>query len=84
VGTAHVVGVTASSNFPLLSPLQATADGISDAFVTRLSNPQRVVGYRYDGLLRLISASESPGTSYNLHLRPGRQPHRGLGGRQPD
>jgi len=35
-GNAYVTGETASSNFPLLNPIQASRVGISDAFVTKL------------------------------------------------
>ena len=36
-GSAYVAGVTNSANFPLSNPVQAHADGKSDAFVSRLS-----------------------------------------------
>ena len=37
VGSAYVTGSTLSANFPTASPLQETAGGNSDAFVTKLS-----------------------------------------------
>ena len=36
-GNAYLAGVTSSTNFPLLSPLQSSLDGETDAFVTKVS-----------------------------------------------
>jgi len=36
-GSAYVTGVTDSANFPLLTPIQATFGGLSDAFVTKIN-----------------------------------------------
>jgi Beta-propeller repeat len=36
-GSAYVTGTTSSTNFPLAAPLQATLNGVADAFVSRLS-----------------------------------------------
>jgi hypothetical protein len=38
-GQAYVTGVTFSSDFPTVNPLQATLSGISDAFVAKLASP---------------------------------------------
>jgi len=64
-GNAYIAGKTASTNFPLASPVQNQYNGGEyDAFVAKLSPPNRVVTYTYDGLLRLIGAVESPGNTY--------------------
>ncbi len=36
-GDAYLTGITNSSNFPVVGPLQATFAGVQDAFVTKLS-----------------------------------------------
>jgi len=36
-GSAYVTGSTNSANFPLLTPIQATSGGLSDAFVTKIN-----------------------------------------------
>ncbi len=36
-GNAYLAGVTSSTNFPLLNPLQASLDGETDAFVTKVN-----------------------------------------------
>ena len=38
-GNAYIAGTTASTNFPLLNPIQGTLKGTSNAFITKL-NPQ--------------------------------------------
>jgi hypothetical protein len=44
-GSAYVTGVTSSANFPTASPFQATLQGSSDAFVTKLSNTGNSLNY---------------------------------------
>jgi len=36
-GSAYVAGVTSSTNFPLLNPLQSSLNGATDAFVTKVN-----------------------------------------------
>jgi Beta-propeller repeat len=72
-GNAYVTGTTNPSNFPSTSTLQAYA-GSQDAFVTKISEATppptppvpaaRTIAYSYDGLLRLITATESPGNAF--------------------
>ncbi len=44
-GNAYVMGLTRSTNFPTANPLQATLDGISDVFVTKLNSPGNALVY---------------------------------------
>ena len=48
-GSAYIAGVTGSSNFPLLNPMQAYLNGSSDAFVTKLSSAGSLVYSTYLG-----------------------------------
>ena len=43
-GEAYVTGSTASSNFPLASPLKSTLGGGRDAFVLKLNSPRQPAG----------------------------------------
>jgi len=63
-GNVYLTGTTQSSNFPTANPMQGTARGGYDAFVSKLNLAQRVNQYTYDGLDRLIGANETPGTVY--------------------
>jgi YD repeat-containing protein len=77
VGGIVVVGNTVSGNFPVTngaySPGKGTGydDGAPKVIVARfapdvtLAPSTRVVTYAYDGLLRLITATESPGASFS-------------------
>lgn len=44
-GSAHVVGVTDSTNFPLMNPVHGTIAGVADAFVLKLSANGSALGY---------------------------------------
>lgn len=49
-GSAFVTGVTASSNFPVVAPFQATRSGVSDdVFVTRISSTGGLIYSTYLG-----------------------------------
>jgi hypothetical protein len=44
-GSAHLVGTTFSGNFPVATPLQATLNGSSDAFVSKLTASGSALAY---------------------------------------
>jgi hypothetical protein len=44
-GSAHLVGTTFSGNFPIATPLQATLNGSSDAFVSKLTASGSALAY---------------------------------------
>lgn len=48
-GNAYLAGVTSSANFPVLSPLQSSLDGETDAFVTKVNAPGTLAYSTYLG-----------------------------------
>ena len=44
-GNAYVAGLTSSTNFPTLNPVQATGKGFNDAFVTKLNSSGSALVY---------------------------------------
>jgi Beta-propeller repeat len=70
-GNAVVVGSTTSPDFPLgaRDPIGGLGDLVPIAFVAKLTAATtpgtRTLAYSYDGLLRLTSAIERPGASYD-------------------
>jgi RHS repeat-associated protein len=64
VGNVYLTGLTQSSNFPTVNPVQGTARGGSEAFVSKFNLGQRVNQYTYEGLQRLIGANETSSAVY--------------------
>jgi YD repeat-containing protein len=75
-GNTVITGATSSTDLPTASPWQPTHSSCgsssfcSDLLIAKFNVPtippdSRTIRYSYDGLLRLIGATETPGTTYN-------------------
>jgi YD repeat-containing protein len=74
---AYVAGSTASTNFPVMNPLQGTyAGGYKDAFIVRVTDETppheecRTITYDYDPLYRLTAPDYDDGTCYHHTYDP--------------
>jgi len=74
---AYVAGSTASTNFPVMNPLQGTyAGGFKDAFIVQITDTtppheeSRTITYTYDPLYRLTAADYDDGTYFHYTYDP--------------
>jgi hypothetical protein len=44
-GNAYITGVTSSTNFPLMNPIQATLNGLNNAFITKINSNATALVY---------------------------------------